>query len=569
MSSTNRKWQVYPPIQPDVLQAFRGAGFDPLLAQLLYNRGNASPEEASAFLEPQESGDPFLLPDMSTAVTRLRTAIRKGESIVVYGDYDADGVTATALLVDVLASLGARVSPYIPHRVDEGYGLHIEALEELSQNGCGLVVTVDCGIRSIPEAEWARDNGLDMIITDHHSAGESLPPAIACVDPKRSDSRYPYGDLSGVGVAFRVAQALLRSHQQVPVLPGVEPIPESDLLDLVALGTVADLAPLTGENRTLVQSGVGAIRRTQRPGLRELIASSNLQGPVSVSHIGFILGPRLNAAGRLNTAMDSYHLLTTRSVEQARELAQKLNDSNRRRQLLTAEAVEKARSIALEGGELTSLIFVADKDILGGIAGLVASKLTEEFYRPSVVVQIADEVSRGSARSIPEWNITAALDRCRTLLVRHGGHAAAAGFEVENRLLPTLQQELQRLAAQELDGQDLAPTLPIDAEVSLGQMTWETYRALSRLEPHGYGNPSPVLVCRGALVKDSRIVGEKHLKLMLSDGQAVWDAIAFRMADRAVGLSHKVDVAFSLEVNSWNGQDRLQLNVKDLCPHQE
>ena len=569
MSSISRKWQIAPQMPQDLLQAFREAGFDPLVAQLLYNRGVASPDAARTFLDPPEDGNPFDLPDMSEAVTRLRTAIRKGESIVVYGDYDADGVTATALLVDVLASLGARVSPYIPHRVDEGYGLHVEALADLLNSGCRLVVTVDCGIRSIPEAEWARDHGLDMIITDHHSAGESLPPAIACIDPKRVGSRYPFAELSGVGVAFRLAQALLRSQEQVPILSQSVPLAESDLLDLVALGTVADLAPLVGENRTLVKSGVEAIRRTRRPGLRELIAACNLQGLVSVGHIGFMLGPRLNAAGRLDTAMDSYELLTTRSTDRARELAQKLDACNRERQQKTSAAVETARAIALQDGEPAPLIFVADRDILGGIAGLVASKLTEEFYRPSVVISITNDVSRGSARSIAEWNVTAALDRCSGLLVRHGGHAAAAGFEVETRLLDALHAELLKMAEQELQGSDLAPTLTVDAEVSLGQMTWDMLHALSRLEPHGYGNPAPVFACRGAQVKDSRIVGEKHLKLMLSDGQTVWDAIAFRMAERAVGLAHRVDVAFSLEVNSWNGQDRLQLHVKDIRPSQE
>ena len=566
MSLANKHWQIAPPIPENLVQQFSEFGLDPLMAQLLYNRGVASPQEAKEFFEGESEGNPFDLPEMNEAVTRLRHAIRKGEPIVVYGDYDADGVTATALLTDVLGSLGARVDAYIPHRVDEGYGLHIEALEELSGRGCKLVVTVDCGIRSIPEAEWAHDHGLDLCSTDHHSVGETLPPGIARIDPKRPGSRYPFADLSGVGVAYKLAQALLRTHQQVPIVTDAHPVREEDLLDLVVLGTVADLAPLVGENRILVKKGLGAINRTQRPGLRELLASSGLQGPVSASHIGYVLGPRLNAAGRLDTAMDSYRLLATRSVEEARALASKLEGCNRERQQQTAEAVEMARALALQDGDLAPLIFVATPGIIGGIAGLVASKLTEEFYRPSVVIgeESKHGISRGSARSIPELNITAMLDQCSHLLVRHGGHAAAAGFEVENCLLDTLREQLAQMAEEQLRGRNLVPTLQVDAEVPLEHMTWKTLGDLQRLEPHGYSNRAPIFVSRRVQVRDSRIVGEKHLKLTLSDGKAAWDAIAFRQAERASGLSRYVDIAFSVEVNSWNGQDRLQLNVKDM-----
>ncbi len=566
MALTSKKWQVAPPAPESVVQAFVEAGHHPLIAQLLYNRGVTSPADAAEFFKPAEVDNPFLLPDMSAAVTRLREAIRKGELIVVSGDYDVDGVTATVLMCETLESLGARVEPYIPTRAGEGYGLNIAALRQFAEKGCRLVVTVDSGIRSNEEAEWARKQGLDMIITDHHSPRGELPCALACVNPKRADSRYPFADLSGVGVAYKLAQGLLRSHNQLPIRPDARPVQESDLLDLVALGTVADLAPLRGENRALVVRGMDALRNTRRPGLRELIRTSGLREPVTVDHVGYILGPRLNAAGRLYTAMDSYHLLATRSHEEAARLAARLEECNRERQRLTVEAIERAYPVAQGQAADVPLLFVADREIPEGIAGLVATRLVEEFYRPSIVVQISDGVSRGSARSIPEWNITEALDRCSDLLVRHGGHAAAAGFEVETHRLDILREELQRIAGMDLCGQELTPTLVVDAEARLKDMTWDFQRELARLEPFGYDNPPPVFLCRDVRVKDSRIVGEKHLRLWLSDGWATWDAIAFKQAHHASGLPHRVDVVFSLEVNNWNGQPRLQLHVRDIRP---
>ncbi|MDH7490243.1 MAG: single-stranded-DNA-specific exonuclease RecJ [Anaerolineae bacterium] len=567
MALTNKKWQVAPLIPGGVLQDFRAAGVHPLIAQVLYNRGVESPDHAERdFFSAREIPDPFLLPDMDKAVTRLREAIRKGELIIVCGDYDVDGITATALMCETLASLGARVGPYIPTRAGEGYGLSLRAVDEFAERGCRLIITVDTGIRSNAEAERAREHSIDMIITDHHSAHGELPPAVACVNPKREDSRYPFADLSGVGVAYKLAQALLRSHSESPIFPDARPIPEADLLDLVALGTVADLAPLRGENRALVLRGVQALRHTRRPGLQELIATSCLRGPVTVDSIGYILGPRLNAAGRLDTAMDSYHLLTTRDREEAIRLSRKLEEYNRERQRLTMEAIERTYPTAQEAAARALLLFVADPEIPEGIAGLVATRLVEEFYRPAIVIQKSDGVSRGSARSVPEWNITQALDRCSHLLVRHGGHAAAAGFEVETHRLDALRDELLRMAHAELAERVLTPTLIADAEVQLRDMTWAFQRELARLEPFGYDNPAPVFVCRNVRIRDSRIVGEKHLKLSLSDGQMTWDAIAFKQADRASGLPHLVDVAFSLEINSWNGQDRLQLNVRDIGP---
>lgn len=504
---------------------------------------------------------------MNEAVTRLRQAIRQREPIAVYGDFDADGVTATVLLVETLSALGAQAEPYIPHRVDEGYGLNKGALRELAQRGIKVIVTVDCGIRSISEVAYGRGLGLDIIVTDHHAPGEEVPQAIAAINPKQSDSRYPFEKLAGVGLAFKLAQALLRANRQTPVVRSKVGLDEEDLLDLVALGTVADLAPLLGENRALVRRGLEKLNQPQRLGLQALISQAGVRpGEITATTIGYVLGPRLNAAGRLDTAMTSYNLLTSSSPAEARSLALELDKANRERQRLTVDTLERAREQVLAIGEEERLFFVAAKDYLQGIVGLVAQRLTDEFYRPSVVVELGEETSRGSCRSIPEFNITEALDQCSDLLVKYGGHSVAAGFTVANTNLELLQQRLHQIATHKLEDVELLPTLSIDAEVDLSEMNWATHALLEQLEPFGYGNPTPLLLSREVIVRDARVVGERHLKMTLSDGRAVWDAIAFRQGGWAGKLPRRIDVVYTLEVNEWNEEKRLQLNVKDLRP---
>jgi single-stranded-DNA-specific exonuclease len=571
LTTKPKRWQVAPPLSPD--HAARLPGLSPLVVQLLYNRDLKTPSEVQAFLKGDWPEDnPFQLKGMNEAVTRLRQAIRQQEPVAIYGDFDADGVTATALLVGTLSALGAQAEPYIPHRVDEGYGLNKSALRELAQKGTKVVVTVDCGIRSISEVAYGRGLGLDIIVTDHHSPSEELPPATAAINPKQADCRYPFKKLAGVGLAFKLAQALLRANRQTPVARGKVDLGEEDLLDLVALGTVADLAPLLGENRALVTRGLERLNQPQRLGLQALISQAGVRpGQITATTIGYVLGPRLNAAGRLDTAMASYNLLTSNSLDEARRLALELGEANRQRQRLTVDTLERAREQASAIGEEERLFFVAAEDYLPGIVGLVAQRLTEEFYRPSVVVKLGPEQSRGSARSIPEFNITSALDQCSDLLVRYGGHSAAAGFTVINANLEPLQQRLRQIATHQLEGVELLPTLSIDAEVDLSEMNWATHALLKQLEPFGYGNPVPLFLSREAIVRDARVVGEDHLKMTLGDGRAtasrgVWDAIAFRQGGWAGKLPRRIDVVYTLEVNEWNEEKRLQLNVKDLRP---
>ncbi len=562
---TQYRWTLPQPV-PDAYRS-QFPDLHPVVVQILYNR-EQDPERAWAFLERRPGPDnPYALYGMNQAVTRIRQAIRGKEPIAVYGDFDADGVTATALLSITLQALGAKVHPYIPHRVEEGYGLNIQAVEELADAGARLLVTVDCGIRFPREIAHARRRGMDVIVTDHHLVGTEPLEAVAVVNPHQPECPYPYKGLAGVGLAYKLAQALLRANRHVP-LPGSVPLDEEELLDLVALGTVADLAPLTGENRYLVSRGLERLNQTPRVGVEALIRRSGLRpGQVDAWHIGFALGPRLNAAGRVAHAERAYRLLTTHSPQEAERLARELDELNQERQRLTKEMQERARAIVLEREADRPLLFVASPEFPAGVVGLVASRLVDEFYRPAVIVEQGEEISKGSARSIPEFHITRALDQCADLLIRHGGHRVAAGFAVHTRHLEELKRRLIDIAARELEGIELTPVLKIDAEVALREVNGVLWKALQALHPFGEGNPEPLLLSRNVRVERQRPVGDgTHLKLSLSDKGVWWDGIAFRQGEWAGRLPERVDVVYYLRENEWNGEVRLQLEIRDLRP---
>ncbi len=563
-----KRWQIAPRVSSLVLARFAERQLNPLIVQILYNRGITTPEQASAFLSPDSLiGNPFQLAGMHQAVDRIRRAIRAGEAMAVYGDFDVDGVTATVLLVQTLVSLGAKVKPYIPHRIDEGYGLNKDALQQLKDQGVRVVITVDCGVRSLDEVAFGKQIGLDMIITDHHAPGAELPDAFAVINPKQQHCPYPSKELSGAGVAFKLSQALLRAETQVPLGKSKLPISEEALVDLVALGTVADLVPLTGENRVLVQRGLARLRESERPGVQALLRYAALKPEaIDAGAIGFILGPRLNAAGRLESALRAYDLLSTQYPGEADKLAQFLEETNRERQRLTMEMTAKAREVAAMSAESERLLFVIAPEFPEGIVGLIASRLADEFYRPAFAVHQGEEESRGSARSISEFNVVAALDQCRDLLVRYGGHAMAAGFTVRNENLPALQARLKAIAETELAQIELMPTLNVDAEASLSEMNLKLAEDLAQLAPFGYGNREPIFVSRNLGVREARVVGTDHLKLTLNDGQIVMDAIAFRQGSWLEQLPPRIDVAYQLEAQVWNGKPRLQLNIKDIKP---
>jgi len=554
------RWNLLPPA-PDQYLADT-SGLPPLVAQLLYNRGITEPSRIRSFLTGDKclSGNPSLLPDIHQATTRIYQALLSGEKIAIYGDFDVDGITGTALLVQGLSDIGGKVIPYIPHRLTEGYGLKTATLESLQQQGISLVITVDCGITAIPEVKKAQKKGLDIIITDHHTPLPEIPPAVAAVDPKLPHSKYPFSELTGVGVAFKLLQALLK---------GMGKEKQADkLMDLVALGTIADIAPLLGENRYLVKQGLKLINADTRPGLRELIVQTGLTpGSIDSVNVSWVLAPRLNAAGRLHHAMTSYKLLMTDSSQEARELSVWLDKTNTERQKLTVTALNKAKEQILAQG-ISSLLIAGDKDCPLGIAGLVAGRLSDEFYRPTIAMRTGDRTTSGSCRSIPEFNIIQALNQCSSLLTHFGGHSQAAGFTLPTKNLPDFKQRLSQLADSQLEGADLRPHLDIDAEVALPELGGDTFQAIQQLAPFGCGNSSPIFVSRRVEVVSCRTMGKNgdHLKLRLKQDDTVWDGVGFRCGEHLAEVSSPLDIVYNLEIDKWSGQERLRLNLLDFAP---
>jgi single-stranded-DNA-specific exonuclease len=565
-----KRWLIAPKAPTQLLRRY--PGMTPILAQVLYNRGFTDPDQAYRFLLAKNvGGNCFSLKGMNKTVARLRQAIKQQEPIIVYGDFDADGVTSTVLLVQTLQSLGAVVKPYIPHRVDEGYGLNSEALLKLARAGAKVIITVDCGIRSVEDVEEGKAVGLDIIITDHHSIGPEIPNAYAVINPKQEDCKYPEDMLAGVGVAYKVAEALLTvaTGMKDRNRPGL--IVE-DLLDLVAIGTVADLAPLNrAENRELVRRGLEVLNAARRPGVRALLEVAGVErGSVSATSIGYGLGPRINAAGRLESAMIAYNLLSAPDVAQAQKLAQEVQTLNTERQDITreAQAMIRARIEETQAND-NPLIFASDPSFRPGIVGLVAGRLTEEYFRPAIVMEEGKLESRASCRSIPQFDITQALDKCADLLVRHGGHAQAAGFTVLNQNIPLLKERLTELASIALDGQELLPTLDIDAEVDTSSLSEDLVAEIGQLEPTGHQNVSPVFATRSVYPLERRVVGKEgqHLKLKIARaGRPPLDAIGFGLGAWASNLPERIDIAYAVEINEWNGSRTLQLNLQDIQP---
>ncbi|MCA9887742.1 MAG: single-stranded-DNA-specific exonuclease RecJ [Anaerolineae bacterium] len=567
-----KRWKVAPAAPRALLAKFQG--ISPILAQILYNRGLQTPDDAHHFLYDKEiNTDPFAYKDMEKAVARIRQAIKNREKIAVYGDFDADGVTSTTLMMQALKALKGDAIAYIPHRVDEGYGLNSPALYELASQGIKLVITVDCGIRSVQEVADGKAAGLDIVITDHHSVGPEIPEADAVVNPQQEDCN---GDphLAGVGVAFMVVRALLldgwrrNGGGNFDASKGLI----DQLLDLVAIGTVADIMPLnTALNRSLVRRGLEVLNTAQRPGIQALLEVAGVTpGQATAMSIGFALGPRINAAGRLDSALTAYKVLAASNLTEARKYADELQNLNSKRQTLTRDAQHRIQSYIEDSGLSTgNLLFAADAAVSPGIVGLVAGRLTEAYYRPAVILDKGDTESHASCRSIPEFHITHALDACAELLVRHGGHAQAAGFTILNENIDRLQSRLFEMAEAELAGRELLPELQIDMELSMSQLSMPLVEELSALEPTGNGNEQPVFLTRNVRVVDSRTVGgdDQHLKLrIVADNEPPIDCIGFRLGHWHEDMPEYLDVAYCLEVNEWHGRRNLQLNLKDVQP---
>ncbi len=538
----------------------RELGYTPFQAHLLYNRGIRTSSEAELFMNSDERllNDPFLLPDMERAVDRLRRALDSREHICVFGDFDADGITGTALLTTALRDLGAKVTPYLPDRVDEGHGLNSDAVSQLHDIGVSLLVTVDCGATSISEVDEASQLGIDTIITDHHSVLPAFPASHALINPNHPKSTYPFGHLTGVGMAFKLVEALHTSMNLA--------LPEH-LLELVALGTVADVGQLTGENRFLVKRGLERINRSENLGVRALAASARLKlGTLDTEALSFGIIPRLNVSGRLGSADLSLELLTTESENTARSLAGEIEGMNRERQELTRQAVAEAQQQIESLSEVPSILIVKSAQWIPGVLGLIAGRLSESYYRPAVAISVGEHTSRASARSIPEFNIVEALNMNAHLLERHGGHPQAAGFTMRSSGLSCLEGGLTRLADEALAEVELAPSLEIDCEVQLSVFAPKNFNFIQSLAPFGEGNPAPVFLTRGVGVVEARTVGanRQHLKMRLRQGGTTVGAIGFNKGHRLDETRGGIDVVYTAGLDTWGSYPRLQLTVQDI-----
>jgi len=618
-----KKWRVNKKFPAGFKKRF--PEYSETVCQLLYDRGIKNRREANEFFNPdyeQDLHDPYLMKDMDKAVERIFEAIDKKEKITVYGDYDVDGVTSGALVVKMIDEMRAvfnggekTVSKniftgiYIPDREEEGYGLNEKALAEIAENGTKLIITVDCGISNYNGVEKAKKMGMDIVITDHHSVPEKTPRAIAIINPKQKDCSYPFKELAGVGVAFKLAQALYRKLEtEKPILKN-PPNPllqkensltsEKWLLDLVALGTVADCVELIGENRTLVKYGLLVLEKTRRPGLKTLIENSVSGGknnnggkgakfnrgtkfcaPIKIDTytIGYILAPRLNAAGRMDHANTSYQLLITEDEKEAGILAAKLDASNRERQKVTEKIIarlEKRIDKKYSPENLPKIILESDPEWKIGVVGLVAGKLTDKFSRPVIILKRKEKVSAGSGRSVPRFNLINAISACQDLLIEFGGHSQAAGLKIENSNLEKFYQKIKKIANGQLSEENLIPEISISKEISPADIDWNLYNQINEFQPFGTGNKKPIFLVKELEIVDAQGVGAngsekygKHLRLSLKSHEEIkfFKAICFNQGKmiKKIKTGDLVDLVFSLEINEWNGNKELQLNVADV-----
>ena len=540
-------------------------GISGLTARVMALRGIEDPAEGKLFLEAQLASlpDPDLLPDMPIACGRLAAALRNGEKIFVHGDYDVDGISACALMVDVLRQLGAEVTYHIPLRMKDGYGLSANAVRVAQERGCSLLVSVDCGVTAHAEAELAAELGLDLIITDHHQPPERLPSALALVNPHLPGNRFPWKDLAGVGVAFFVLAGLRRRLREDGFFAGK---PEPDLrqgLDLVALGTIADIVPLGGVNRTLVRSGLRLLEQGQRPGVAALKKVADVK-TMSSGVVGFRLAPRLNAAGRLEDAALGVELLLASDRSQVDGLATTLDGFNRERQSIEQQTLEEALAM-VEGRSLQEQysLVLASENWHPGVIGIVASRLVERYHRPTVLISLENGKGKGSARSISGFHLYRALDACAAILAGYGGHAMAAGLSLDESAVQGFAEAFETVARERLSAEDLIPVLWHDGDVEFADLDLEQLEELERLNPFGAGNPQPAFVSTGCRVLDTRILADKHLKFSAEQNGRQIDCIAFGQAERFEQLNGRVDLLYRPEINQWRGHVSPQLQIID------
>ncbi|MBE7048627.1 MAG: single-stranded-DNA-specific exonuclease RecJ [Ruminococcaceae bacterium] len=563
----NKKWKFRVAVsrQEEVLRVSRVYSIPPIVATILLKRGIENLDE---FLIPtvDKLHDPFLMRDMDKAVTRIVQAISQGERIVVYGDYDVDGITSTAIITRFLRARGAEVVYHIPDRLQEGYGVNIQALDKLSAEGATLMITVDCGITAVGEVAHAKELGMDVIVTDHHECKDELPDAVAVINPKRPDCSYPFKQLAGVGVAFKLLQALsvsMRIHNRVLL---------EEYLDITAIGTVADVMPLVGENRILAKNGLEQIAYTGNKGICALARRAELDlRHITASTIGFMLAPRINAAGRVGDPKCAVELLLADTEKAADAYAEQLDNINRFRQTEEHRIFEEAMTMLTEDPSYAedSVLVLSKKGWQHGIIGIVASKITERFYKPCILISLDGEDGKGSGRSIKQFNLFVALSACDHELVKFGGHELAAGLTVEADKIPSFRRAINAYAKSVLDQVDCVPEITIDAELPLAYMNLHTVDKLSIMEPYGMENGSPIFICQKLCVVGIRSLSEgRHVRLQLSDGVYFINAIGFSMGDLAekVHLHDYIDIVFTLDTNIYRGERQIQVILKDVKP---
>ena len=558
----NKKWQIFEPDKNKIEEIKNKYKVNQLLATILANRNILKEEDIRLFLNPTRNDfyNPFLITDMDIAVNRIIKAIENKENITIYGDYDVDGITSITVLKSFLNDIGVETNTYIPNRLIEGYGLNKEAINKISKKGCNLMITVDCGISAIEEIEYANSLGIETIITDHHEAGNEIPKAIAVIDNKRKDSKYPFRELAGVGVVFKLIQA-------IGITLKLKEESYLKYLDIVCIGTISDIVPLVDENRVIAKLGLLLVAQTKNIGLRSIINSSGYN-KIDSNTISFGVAPRINACGRMGKAEEALELFLSKDKNEVNELTNKLNEHNRKRQETEKAIFENAlEKIKAEHLDENKAIIVGGENWHHGVIGIVSSKITEMYFKPSILLSFEEDgIGKGSGRSIPGFDLHEALMKCSDTIEKFGGHSMAVGITVKKDNLEKFKKEFEQIATQsKID--EIIPIINIDAKVDLSDIDKEMVESLKQLEPFGEANKMPIFAFKNLKIDSIRALSEgKHLKLTLKDNNYIINAIGFNIGYLAneYRIGDKIDVAGVLEINTFNGVDNLQINIKDI-----
>ena len=558
----NKKWQIYETNKEKVNELKEKYGINELLATILVNRNIVNEDEIRLFLKPTRNDfhDPFLIKDMDIAVERILKAIKNKENVTIYGDYDVDGITSITVLKSFLKDVGLEVNSYIPNRLEEGYGLNREAVKKIVEDGCELMITVDCGISAIEEINYATELGIETIVTDHHEPGNELPKALAVIDNKRKDSTYPFRELAGVGVAFKVIQAL-------GTKLGLKEESYLKYLDIVCLGTISDIVPLVDENRVIAKLGLMLVEQTKNIGLRSIINSSGYK-KIDSTTISFGVAPRINACGRMGKAEEALELFLSSNINKVNELTKRLNEHNSVRQATEKAIYENViKQIEKEHLNEKKTLIVTGENWHHGVIGIVSSKITDMYFKPSILLSFEEDgMGKGSGRSIPGFDLHEALSKCSDKIEKFGGHSMAVGITVRKEDLEAFKQELEKIAIEsKID--EIIPIINIDAKINLSDISKDMVASLKQLEPYGEANKMPIFAFKNLKIDSIRALSEgKHLKLTLKDNNNIINAIGFNLGYLAdeYRIGDKIDVAGVLEINTFNGVDNLQINMKDI-----